>query len=748
MFPRNCSTNVISFAIIATSLGVTSGVAQAQLVLEEVIVSAQKRDESVQDIPVSVTAISASMIEELGIEDTTDVVRVSPSLTVVQSNNKTNSAFSIRGIGTNVFGIGVEQAVAMVVDDVAMPQQGQSILGLSDVERIEVLRGPQSTLFGKAASAGVISITTRAPSEEFEGTVALTATDEESYEIQGTVSGPITDNLAYRLTGLWSDRDGYIDNLTTGEPDLGGGETEQVRGKLRWHVSDTIVADLGAHYYKEDDNQCCGRIFSHVEEGAQFLGFIPEDFLVGITPSDYNKKIRIDTVPDSTTDSSGANLRLSFDIGEFNLLSITAYDEWEYENNEDVDFSDLDVLKYISNETGGFSSNSWRELDFFSQEFRLLSPIHERYDYLIGMYYSDMEIERGFFRNLPIAPSDYEASAKTEYLGLFGQLNWRFAEKWSTSLGLRYFEEEIEAAAIDFAVADPQTIAGDDKDDDIVGKLALQYFVNDDTMLFASYSRGYKGQAFDITASFNEFKAENPAEPEISDAFEVGFKSTLLDQRLQLNVTAFHTTYEDFQVQGSFIDEDGIGQFELLNAGELITQGVELEATTLLSETLTLTFNGAYMDTEVNDFDGARCWPGQTEEEGCIDNTQDIDGGVLPNAPEWRYALIFDYRQPLNSVSFDFFGNIAYTWQDEVQFGIDQNPSDVEDAYGVTNIRAGITDKNGRYELTAFVNNAFDEQYAGERDDLSPAYGNDTVLFHVLPRNSQRYWGLKVRFNF
>ena len=271
-------------------------------------------------------------------------------------------------------------------------------------------------------------------------------------------------------------------------------------------------------------------------------------------------------------------------------------------------------------------------------------------------------------------------------------------------------------------------------------------------MAFASYTRGYKGQAFDVTVDFDEFKAANPVAPEISDAFELGIKSTLWDGRAQLNLTAFHTTYDDFQVQASGFDEDGIAFFTLNNAGEVITQGVELESVTLLSDSLTLTLNGAYIDAEVNDYVGANCYANQTAEEGCDPqtSTQTIDGGTLPNTPEWKFTAMLGYEQALQGLPFDLFGNLNYTWQDEVRFGIDQNPLTVQDSYGVANLRLGIRAKSGGYELTLFANNLFDESYVGDIADASFLYQgtSDPTLVHMTPRNSQQYWGIQGTLNF
>jgi iron complex outermembrane receptor protein len=731
-----------------------AALAQEKLMLEEVMVTAQKREQNLQDVPVAVTAISSKAIEQLGILTTTDLVRITPSMTYEQSNNKTNSGFRIRGVGTDVHGIGVEQAVAMIVDDVALLAQGQAIGNLLDIERIEVLRGPQSTLFGKAASAGVINIITKSPSDEFEGTVEGTWTDESETRLLGAISGPMSDSLGYRLSGFWYDHDGWGENLTDGQPSKHSFEDGYgFRGKLQWDLSDTVTAMLGAHY-SEENADCCARIFREYDnENGRILGLFPEPIADGIKPDDENATIRRDTPSNSETESNGVNLRLSFDIGEFNLLSISAYDKWEYSNDEDVDLSDTDVQSILTGGavSGGWYSNSSRDLEFMSQEFRLVSPSYDSYDYLIGFYYSDSQTDRVFFRDMPIAPSDWAGSSGTKNTALFGQLNWHFTDKTTVSLGLRAFEEKIDADVQDFLSGGTKT-SGKDSDSDVVGKLSLQHAFTDDVMAFVSYTEGYKGQAFDVKGDFSEYNAENPVAPEYSDAYELGLKSTLWDDRMQLNATAFYTVYDNFQVQSTGYDEDGIAFFTLNNVGEMKTQGLELETVTLLSEAFTLVLNAAYIDAEVNDYIGADCFEGQTPEQGCdpVSDTQDIDGGTLPNTPEWKYSIVLDYDQTIESLPFDVFANASYTWQDEVRYGIDQNPLTTQDSYGITNLRAGIRDSAGRYELTAFVNNLFDESYVGGMGDARFLYGgtSDPALLHTIPRNSQQYWGLKAKYSF
>ena len=732
-----------------TTLGANTIFAQDDLVIEEIIVTAQKREQSIQDVPVSITAINAEMIEDLGLQNTGDITRIAPSLTVIESNNKTNSAFSIRGIGTNLFGIGIEQGVAIIVDDVALIQQGQGLANMVDVERIEVLRGPQSTLFGKASSAGVINITTKGPSDEFEGLIELTATEENYDKILASISGPISDKVSYRLTAHTAELDGWVQNLVSGVDDFNGEESQGFSAKLYWEINDNVNLQLKA-YNRKEDSECCARVLGGFGPGAKFIGMLPQSvFAAGITADSENRTVRYDTLPKSDNDSQGVSARLSVNIGDFQLVSITASDEWDYSNSEDVDLGELDVMAMLTGGLlhGGWFSDSLRELEFFSQELRLLSPMYDNYDYLLGFYYSDAEVDRSFFRNLPIAPANFVAYAGNENYAFFGQLNWRPSDLTTVSMGLRYVSEEMSTEVKDFAAATPITYVADDDDNAVTGKISVQHSLNNDSMIFGSYTRGHKAQAYDITAGFNQYNADNPIKSESADAFEIGLKKSLLDKRMQLNVTAFHATYDDFQVQTAITSGPTI-IFRKANVGELETSGIELDSQVLLSEEFSLIFNAAFIDAVVNDYRGAQCYRDQTETQGCIADFQTVDGGDLPNSPDWKYTVALQYEKGLSNLPFDFYANALYVWQDEIQFGLSQSPVLREDSYGIANLRMGIVDKNDRYEVAAFVNNVFDKSYRSELIDFGVLFGNVEALVHITPRNAERYVGINAKYKF
>ncbi|MFK8019747.1 MAG: TonB-dependent receptor [Pseudomonadales bacterium] len=735
-----------------------SPVAQAQLALEEVIVTSQKREQSAQDVPVALTAISADTIEKLGISQTQDLARLAPSLTVGEGDNKQNSSFRLRGVGTDVFSVGVEQSVAFIIDDVSAVQAGQAMAGLMDIERVEILRGPQSTLFGKSASAGVISVTTKAPAEEFEGSIEISATSDEEQRVQGSISGPLTDNLAYRLSGFWTDREGFIENLSTGE-DVNAADSSGFRAKLQWDISDSITATLGA-YTTEEDDTCCALTWRSLDPAALVFGFVPGDIDEGITPSDTNLQFRSEDGPVEHTETDGVNLKLEIGLGEFTLTSITAFDNWEFSNDGDVDFSNVDVFGFFTGGalTGGFFSESATETEYMSQELRLASPSYDNFEYLVGLYYADVETDRTFLRNpgLPIIPSDWAGTVGTESMALFGQATFKFSDATSLTAGLRYNHEEITVQFTDNLLAPPSDVRATNDDDVVVGKLSLQHFLADEVMLFASYSRGYKGQAFDMTSGFTQVKADSPVAPETSDSFEIGIKSKLFDNRLLLNAVAFYTEYQDYQAQSTTVLPDGSLVVNINNVGELETSGLELEGVALINENLTISLNAAFIDATVKEFLAANCYPRQTEALGCdvrdglgaLTNQQNIIDGELPNSPDAKISLIADYQTDLTNLPFYGFANLSYVWQDSVNFSLTQNPLTRHDSYGVANISIGINDNDDRYRVTVFVNNLTDENYSSGIGDLGVLYGQRVAITNNFSRASQRHAGVRLKVSF
>jgi iron complex outermembrane receptor protein len=653
----------------------------------------------------------------------------------------------------------VEPSVAVVIDNVAQIQSAQAFTNLVDVERVEVLRGPQSTLFGKNASAGLINVVTKRSSDFTEGFVEASYTDDDETRFKGSLSGPLGDRLGYRLTGFYTDYAGYAENLHLDNEDINGREAKGVRGRLDWMPTDDLDISLIAFSTKDEDD-CCTPTHRSVSPDAVWVGFIPFEVMNPLTnPSKSNQDPETDDPPDAETKDDGFSLQVDWQLGEHTLTSITAYNDYSYEYAEDQDWSGFDVYGFMdrvglypNDESGGIVGYSLMETDLVSQELRLLSPSGGDWEYLVGLYYADVDTDRDYERIFPLSYSVWNGSTSNETMAVFGQVTWRMTERTQLTLGGRYNDEEFsidyfeEATGVDYSDSDG--------DDVVLGKLSVQHFLDQGSMLYASITTGYKGGAYEIQGKENE--AVEPIDPETSVSYEIGAKTTLLDRRLQLNATVFYTEYEDYQAQSVEFTDNEL-RTTLNNVGELRTQGVEIDAVALLGENLTLTLGAAWIDATIEEYPGANCYPGQTEAQGCVEiipgddatRVQDLSGKDLNNSPDLKFALGAQYDVPLPSLPFDGFITAGYTWQDEVNFSVSNNPVTVHDSYGVGNLTLGITEREkNRYSVTLFVNNLLDEEFASGIADVSPIYGDAKTLMHHIPRAAQRYAGVRVRLGF
>ena len=738
----------------ATALAVMtlSGAAVAQMQLEEVVVTAQKRAESAQDVPVALTAISGDAIENMGIGNMGDLTQMSSSLTVQESGNRNESPVSIRGIGTFSYAIGVEPSVSVIIDEVPVATTGQAFANLADVERVEVLRGPQSTLFGKNASAGVINIVTKNPSEEFEGSLEVTGADDDYYRFAGSVSGPISDSVGFRLNAYYDDFGGNIENALGGD-DLQATESQGVRAKVRFDASQDLTVTVTADY-NELDQTFSASTFREVSPDAQWLknfglGVSQDVWFsgIGLKAGEDNFKGAASTIPHSASEDYSVAVKVEYQLGEHSVTSITGWRNWEYVNTTDIDGA-ADLFG------SSWDMSSLYEIDQITQEIRIASPASDTFEYVAGLWYSQSDYDRGFVRKplIPgttIAKSDWLAYAGNEALSVFGQGTWKLSEQLNVTAGLRYQMEDVEVQ-FDNAV-NGGSFAGSDDDSVMVGRAAVQYFVNDDVMLYASYARGYKGQAYNTTSSFNQFQADNPVGTEDSDAYEVGVKGDFMDGRLRVNANYFLVNYTGFQAQSGVINDDGAIELSLDNVGELETSGVELDVTALLSDNLLLNVGASWTDATIEEFGTAECYNGQTEAQGCIADPvlgriQDLAGKPLNNSPDLKVVVGLDYGFSVDE-KFDGFMRAHYQWQDEVNFSLTQDPLTVLGSYGILNLSAGVESTDGRYTVTAFVNNALDEFYVTALPNLSNLYGA-TALSQIVPRNAERIMGVRLKYNF
>lgn len=704
-----------------------------------IVVTAQKREQDIIEVPVAVSAFSDTALQAANVNDFADITRISPSLTINGAANNNEATIALRGIGTFSFSISVEPSVSVVIDDVAVVQQGQAFSNLADIARIEVLRGPQGNLFGKNASAGVINIVTKAPSRDFTGDVEGVLTTDGETRINATLSGPITDNIGFRINGYYVDREGYIDNLETGNS-LNGEEGFGLRGKLVAELGDAEITLIADH--SERDVLGNAATFLTLPAGALFFGNAFDR--TGLEIGSGANTVRFDRDPIANNEQTSLTGKIDLDLGFATLTSVTGLQKWNYQFGQDVDGTDLPLIF----QSGPYASEQ------FSQELRLTSPSADGFEYMFGLFFADASTDRTFVRG-PLAVANWDATASTTSYAAFTQLSYDLGPYTTVIGGGRINHEEIAVRFEDRAPAVPVTFNGSDSDTAATWRVALQHFVAPDVNVFASVATGYKGQAYDVSTGFTARRAANPVSAETSVAYEVGIKGRVIDNRLSFALTGFWTDYNDFQAQSAVVTQTEGILVELNNVGKLRTKGIELEGSFEVTDSFDLTASAAYIDARVREFSGAQCYPGQTAAQGCTFNTtlnrnvQDLSGSRLANSPEFKYTLGAAYDARLGSSSMAAFANANLNWQSEVTYDLFGNPLTQQDSYSIVNLNVGLRDEaNERWTLTAFVNNLFDVQYAAGIADSRNFFGGNIVLTQQLARNFSRFAGVRLKVSF
>ncbi|MBI1685149.1 TonB-dependent receptor domain-containing protein [Caulobacter hibisci] len=510
--------------------------------LSEIVVTSQKRAENVQDVPLAISVVSGAQLERASVREFGDLVKVTPSLGIRQSDQPSAASISIRGIGSFAFTLAAEPSVAVQIDEVPVAFQARAFTDLADIERVEVLRGPQSTLYGKNASAGLINIVTRDPTAELTGRAAVTVTSDEEYRLGLTLSGPLSDTLRFRLNGSYSDFDGNVKNVVNGDT-LNGSTNTTLRGKLVWRPTDKVSANLTLNYAKTDADPAF--TYLRLSPNARLRGNAtqtPAVVMPGITPGPDNLQTALNETPYARSEAFGQSLRVAWELpSEHSLVSVTSNDHFVTGDKLD---SDRTASTLISN-TGVGKSRA----NMLTQEVRLLSPSGGPVTYTVGLYYGSSTIKRAYKRGPVFSLADWKAAAGSQQMAAFGQLDWRVLPRTTATLGARAQREDIDYWFADLRAA--AAWSGGAKDDVVTYRLGLKHEFTDDLMAFGSVSTGHKGQVYDLSTGFNQARADaGPVAPEKSLSFEAGLRSQLLDRRLTLNATVFHVDYDNLQSQG------------------------------------------------------------------------------------------------------------------------------------------------------------------------------------------------------
>ena len=726
----------------------------AAAALPSVTVTAAKRSESLQQVPVAVSALDGETLENANRNTLGSLTSAVPSLNFrTGASNKDTSLF-VRGVGTISTSPGVEPTVSTVIDGVPLARPGQSTLDLLDVQRIEVLRGPQGTLFGKNASAGVVNIVSREAAAQREGFIDLAHYGGgNETRLRGGISGALGTGVRASLTALAGRYDGNVVNVHDGSR-VNGYDKRGLRARLDWDVDAASRLTLTADYLQSKDDIPTG-VVTRTQLVAYPSGTVTAypAFAAALAPvvaSDDNRRINTDLATTVNDRNRGASLTYERKLpGGHVLTAITGWRGWDNTQLQDGD-------RLAAPAVGLPQSHDRGVVDFsqLSQEVRVASPQGSAFglpiDYVAGFFTMHTRDKETYRRDVVRVTSaanfaDWgEAHYGTSSHGtaLFGEGRWHLTPAWTALAGARWTQDRLDFSHerarstpdAQFAGAIPGVnpavaLGGDTRAVGRSGRVGLQYSVDEDINAYVTWSRGYKGPAFNVF--FNMLARDALAlKPETSNSVEAGLKSEWLNRSLRVNLAVFSTDYRNYQA--NFFDTvDGTVVTRLINAGDVSSRGAELDAEARVTRDFSLSGAVAYVHARIDRFN---CPAGAAA--SC-----DVNGKPLPFSPDWKGTLRASYRIALAGGRELELGT-DYAWQSRVQYDIGQFPDTVQGAYGLWNASIALRQPSQGWRVALVAKNLLDKSYA------SFLGRGGSFVNRWVPRDDQRYFGVQARHDF
>jgi iron complex outermembrane receptor protein len=701
-FPlKSLAFHVAAASIACASLVPAAAVAQeGGSMLEEIVVTAQKREESLQDVAISVAAFSGRQMAELGLTHATDLVKQVPGLKVSGAGGGTVSAFSIRGVTQNDFASGQESPVAVYVDEAYISQSYVTSFSLFDLERAEVLRGPQGTLFGRNATGGLLQFVSRKPTQEAEGFVDLQLGEQGRQRAEAAIGGALGDAVSGRLAAVREKDDGLMENDIG--PDINETDNYALRGQLLIEASPDVDVLLKAQYGKEDGTR--GGYAHNVGLAGEFLDDPAATDFFGYRDADgdpFTGSQDFDAY--YSAEVTDLLARVDWVLGDFTVTSVSNYQDIEHGYGEDADVSPNDIYNY----------EAANEVSQFSQEFRM-SWDGESTRNVIGAYYLSIDGQHdtrqtgdAFFGTgvgYPAGTAELTLTdQETTTWAIFGQTDIDLAELWTLTLGGRINRDSKD---FDFFSTDIYFLQGGDfgyqdsfSDTDWSAKAQLNYRPMEGWLLYAGVSRGIKSGGFNQPL-FPIVAQDFPYEGETLLSFELGMKADLTDT-VRLNASAFYYDYSDYQAY-SF---DGFATF-LFNA-DAETLGAEFELVANPVEGLDIMLGVAWLDAEATD----------------VPTTISATGKETPAlSPDLSFNGLIRYEWPALGGSLHV--QLDYAWQDDQNFNLIYTPVVEEKAYGVSNLRLGYSSPDDTWSAAVWVQNLGDEEYRTYGFDTTGYFGS------------------------
>jgi len=706
---------------------------KADTALGKVTVTARRREEDSQKVPTPITVLGGETLEAQRISRVQDLQQVLPSVNVAYIHAR-QSSVAVRGIGNNPASDGLEGSAGIYLDNVYLGRPGMAVFDLLDIEQLELLRGPQGTLFGKNTTAGVLNISTRAPTFTAERTVEVSGGQDGYFQGRGTVSGPLGETLAGRLSAYRTRDDGYIKNIHD-DNYLNGGERQGARGQLLFEPNEDFSLRWIADYNEEDSSNGSMVVYGGAER------FWQRAALVGASPlrDPQRRKVNINGRQHVSVHQGGSSLEANWNLaGGYRLTSISAYRYWHFTpaNDEQLNVSAI-------NDTGVEVHDRQ-----FSQEIRLASPTGGAFDYVVGAYAFRQNLGNKTFTSYgPLADlyllganlgalndtySKANGKIETDSFALFAQGTWHLTERLDFTAGLRGTYEEKNAKVERFAplggaavggvgaaVRNGQLGAYDSGDLSQYNfapsaLLSLSYQFSDDLLGYASLSHGEKSGGVNLAVGSAPSAGADSllVGPERANDAELGLKSTLFDRRLLLNANLFWTGIHGYQATTLYQAPGSTQLVQVLaNAGSVRSRGLEFEATALPLRGLTLNFNGSYNDVTYLSFKDAPC-PAEVSTRPGAPSSCDLTGQRVVGASKWIANLNGEYQWRLDD-RLQPYVSASYAYRSAAEGTLDNSDLSKIDGYALVNLAAGLRSDlgDGQLDTSVWLKNAFDKDY-------------------------------------
>ena len=714
---RGAAVGVMMATLASTANAQTAAASQSASVdqasgaadLGDIVVTAQKRSQTLQSVPVAATAVTGEALTQKGVTTLIDLPAIAPSLNVTSAYGNTSPEMTLRGVGAASFDKNVETAVATYIDEVVLNLSTSKLGQLFDLQRVEVLRGPQGTLYGKNSTGGAINFVTTRPDGTTGGNGSLTISRFGTYDVSLGAQTALTDTLSVRVSGVRRYSDGYTFNTLTGK---------------RLNDADDWAGRLGLRY-KDGGVDAYLKVFFD-RSTTNGVAYYPQGVNADGSPrpngsnrlTGYEPPADIDVVAASPTPSKvrnhGATLNLDIDLGGVTLTSVSGYLKSKADYRFDTDESPFDVVD-VNHLSNG---------EQFSQEVRLASPDGGALTWIVGAAYFYQKQLGGLVANFPgfglTTPLDQRFDERTNSYSGFIDGTYHFSDQFELFAGARVTSDHKKIRQTgkgNFVATVPATYdqSGSASWTKPSYRVGVNFKPASGTLIYASYNHGYRSGEYDVGFITNTAQIATPVAPEYVDNYEAGLKTNAFDNHLRLSTAAFYTVYKDQQL--SITPPGGIC-CSRVNAGKARVFGIEVEGLARFSDNFDLNFSGTILDSKYLEFRPSA--------------TQDFSGASLGRAPKYQLRLAPEYRYPAASGEFFLAPEVQFTGKQRTQTTVDAFGQDIQGAYTVVNGQLGYRDADGRFSAFVFVKNATNKRYMTYFANVGATAINQ--IFYAAPR--------------